>query len=111
MAVLDDELLRDADEDAQAISFIRQQLPAKLQEVCDDDLLQNIIDTTVDVLANSDILDSKPDADGFVDVNLDIVAQSVIKDLCQTKNTNLSVDEVSFIISAWMDFDECQNED
>ena len=70
MAILDEELIRDANEDAEAIRHIRAQMPSSMSALCTDADLQQIIDATVDTLATSDILESQADADGFIDINL-----------------------------------------
>lgn len=111
MAVLDEELLRDANEDAQAIKYIQQQLPAGFKKKCSDKLLQQIIDSIVDTLATSDVLDAEPDKDGFVDINIELVAQQVSKSLAESDSIDLSVDDIQLIVDTWLDFDEKQSED
>ena len=111
MAILDEELIRDANEDAEAIRHIRAQMPSAMSALCTDADLQQIIDATVDTLATSDILESQADADGFIDINLDILAQQVAKEVGQTGINGLSTDDIQFIVETWMDFDESQNED
>ena len=68
MAILDEELIRDANEDAEAIRHIRAQMPSSMSALCTDADLQQIIDATVDTLATSDILESQADADGFINL-------------------------------------------
>ena len=88
MAILDEELIRDANEDAEAIRHIRAQMPSSMSALCTDADLQQIIDATVDTLATSDILESQADADGFIDINLDILAQQVAKEVGQTTSSS-----------------------
>lgn len=111
MAILDEELIRDANEDAEAIRYIRAQMSPSMSALCTDADLQQIIDATVDTLATSDILESQADADGFIAINLDILAQQVAKEVGQTGINGLSTDDIQFIVETWMDFDESQNED
>lgn len=111
MAILDEELIRDANEDAEAIRYIRTQMTSSMSALCTDADLQQIIDATVDTLATSDILESQADADGFIDINLDILAQQVAKEVGPTGINGLSTDDIQFIVETWMDFDESQNED
>ena len=111
MAILDEELIRDANEDAEAIRNIRAQMPSSRSALGTDAELQQIIDATVDTLTTSDILESQADADGFIDINLDILAQQVAKEVGQTGINGLSTDDIQFIVETWMDFDESQNED
>ena len=94
MAILDEELIRDANEDAEAIRHIRAQMPSSMSALCTDADLQQIIDATVDTLATSDILESQADADGFIDINLDILAQQVAKEVGQTGINGLSTDDI-----------------
>lgn len=75
MAVLDDELLLDAEQDAAIIAFIRQQLPQELKDKFDDDTLYYFHDLIEDFLAESDMLDAEPDEDGFVEVDVEDIAK------------------------------------
>ena len=49
MAILDEELIRDANEDAEAIRHIRAQMPSSMSALCTDADLQQIIDATVSI--------------------------------------------------------------
>lgn len=111
MAILDDELMRDANEDAEAIRYIREHMPSSMGGKCTDADLQQIIDATVDTLATSDMLESQPDSDGFIDINLDVLAQQVAKEVALSGVNDLSADDIRFIVENWMDFDESQYED
>lgn len=75
MAVLDDELLQDAQNDAEIIAYIRQQLPLELKEKMDDDLLYYFHDLIEEYLAESDVLEAEPDDDGFVEVDIENIAR------------------------------------
>lgn len=109
MAILDDEILHDAAEDAQAINYVRTQLPDALKERYTEDVLQQVIDITVDVLASSDILDAEADADGYVNIDMDTIASEVAKQAAADGLGQFEVDDLLVVIEAWMDFDEKQN--
>ena len=76
---IDDELLEDAQHDAEAVDYIRKHLPQELQERLDDDLLYYFLDLTVEYLAESNILDAEPDKDGYVDIDVEAIAQHLAK--------------------------------
>lgn len=112
MAVLDEEMRLDAQEDAQAIAYIRQQLPAELQDVYTESLLQSLIDILVDLLANSDILDNEADEEGFVEIDMEHLSSVVVSEAASAGLGTLSADDILLVVQAWMDFEEqeAQNE-
>ncbi len=106
MAILDEEIRLDAIEDAKAIAYIRQHLPAELQPRYDENILQDIIDLTVDQLANGPQLDSEADADGYVDIDMEVLANAVAQEAEAAGLGKLPEEEVLLIVEAWMDFED-----
>lgn len=106
MATFDDELRLDAEENAREVEFIREQLPADLKEKFSDADIQYMMDTIVDYYFTSGVLDAQPDKDGFVDIDLQAVAEHVCKQAATEGRTDYDAEEVFFIVQADMDFQE-----
>lgn len=106
MASLDDELLQDAQEDARAVAYIKQHLPQELQERFTDDLLYYFLDLIVEYYANSGILDTPADKDGYIEVDEEAIAESLSKQAKKEKMGDFSSEELLFFVQAQMDFEE-----
>ena len=70
MGLEDDFLLNDAD-DEKTIEFIRNYLPQELKEKFSEDELYYFLDLIDEYYSESGILDVQPDADGYVDIDLE----------------------------------------
>lgn len=110
MAVLDDELLQDAQYDAAVVAHVRQQLPQELKETFDDDILFYLHDLIEEFLADSDVLDAEPDEDGFVEVDIENIAKYLQKKATKEGMGNFSVEDLLFVAEAELsygdDFDD-----
>ena len=106
MASLDDELLQDAQEDARAVAYIKQHLPQELQERFTDDLLYYFLDLIVEYYANSGILDTPADKDGYIEVDEEAIAESLAKQAKKEKMGDFSPEDLLFFVQAQMDFEE-----
>lgn len=111
MATIDDELLQDAQEDAQAIAYIRQHLPQELQEAMNDELLYYFLDLTYDYYANSGILDATPDKDGYVEIDGEAIAAHLAKQAKKEGMGDFSTDDLLLFVQAQMDFEDEMAED
>lgn len=106
MANIDEELLLDAEEDAREVAFIREQLPAELKERFSDDDIQYIMDAIVEYYFTSGILDAEPDKEGYINIDLQQIADAVVKKAAEEKYDNFKADDVFFIVQADMDFQD-----
>lgn len=100
MAVLDDELMLDAQHDAEVIAYIRQQLPQELKEKLDDEQLYYFHDLIEEFLADSDVLDAEADEDGFVEVDIEEIAKFLQKKALKEGVGKYEVDELLFVAEA-----------
>lgn len=106
MASLDDELLQDAENDARAVAFIKQQLPQELKEKFSEDQLYYFLDLIADYYATSGVLDATPDKDGYVDIDIEKMATKLSNQAAKEKMGVFTPEEISFVIEAEMDFAE-----
>ena len=110
MASLDDKLLLDAQDDAQAVAFIKAQLPSELQERLDDETLYYCLDVIVEYLADSGILDAQPDKDGYIDIDLEQIAAHLSDKAKKEGIGNFTPEDMLFVVQAQMDYEDSKEE-
>lgn len=104
MAAFDDELLQSAEDDARCIEYIKAYLPQELKERFDDELLEYFLDVIYEYYTESGILDATPDSEGFIDIDLEKLAEYMAK---QAKKDNMGTfdpDELLLIAQAEGDY-------
>lgn len=79
MAVLDDELMKDAEYDADVVAYVREQIPQELKEKFNDEELFYFHDLVEDYLAESAVFEAEPDEEGFVDIDIEDIAEHLQK--------------------------------
>lgn len=111
MAVLDDELLQDAEDDARAVDYIRKHLPQELQEKFSEEQLFYFLDVIIEYYAESGVLDAVSDKDGYIEIDEEAVAAHVAKKAEKEGIGKFTVEELLFVVQAEMDYSEEQNEE
>lgn len=106
MADFEEELRLDDEENAREVEYIREVLPADLKEkFCEADL-RYMMDTIVDYYFTSGVLEAEAEADGFVDIDLQKVADYVCAKAAEQGQGDFDPAEVFFVVQADMDFQE-----
>ncbi len=108
MASIDDEILKDAEDDARAVAFIRQQLPLELKDKFSEEQLYYFLDLIAEYYANSGVLDATPDEDGYVDIDIEKMATELVKKAARENIGTFTSEELAFVIEAEMDFAESE---
>ena len=106
MADFEEELRLDDEENAREVEYIREVLPADLKEKFSEADLRYMMDTIVDYYFTSGVLESEADADGFVDIDLQKVADYVCAKAAEQGQGDFDPAEVFFVVQADMDFQE-----
>ncbi len=103
---LDEELMLDAQEDAEAVAYIKARLPQEMQEKFTDELLFYFLDLIVEYYTESGILDAEPDADGYVEIDQEAIANTLARKAKKEGMGEFQPDELLFVVQAHMDFEE-----
>ncbi|MBR1689068.1 MAG: hypothetical protein IJ710_11190 [Prevotella sp.] len=103
MAVLDDELLRDAEEDAREAEFIRNSLSSELKARFTDEQIRYMMDAIVEYYYESGVLESDEEE---IDIDLQQIAEYVSRRAEEDGIGQLAADDVFFVVQADMDFQE-----
>lgn len=104
MAVLDDELLQDAQYDAEIITHVQQQLPQELKETFTDEDLYYFHDLIEEFLAESDLLDAEPDEEGFVEIDIEDIARHLQQKAAKELKQNYVLEQLLFVVEAELSF-------
>ena len=106
MSAIDDEILKDAEDDVREIEFIRNYLPIELKEKFSDDELYYFLDVIIDYYTSGDVLNAEPDKDGFVEIDLDKVADVVVAKAKKEKMGEYEHDDILLVVQAEMEYSE-----
>lgn len=101
----DEFMLEDLDDD-KTIEFIRNYISADLKEKLTDDDLEFFLDTISDYYCDNGVFDQKPDADGCVDVDVEAVAQYLVKEAKKHNVGTFDLDEMIQIVAGELEFGE-----
>lgn len=104
----EEELLKDAQEDAAIVDYIKTHIPQELQEKFNDDLLYYFLDLIVEYYAESGVLDATPDKDGYIELNEEEIAATLAKKAKKEGMGDFSTDDLLFVVQAQMDYEEEQ---
>ena len=108
MAILDDDIARDIAEDNKAAEYIAAHLDDDLKARYDVDTLLTLIEAFTTCLAESDILDEKPDSDGCVDLPLTALSEEIAAMLSREDVGTFHAEEIAVLFDLWLDFEEQQ---
>ena len=106
MADLEEELRLDAEENEREAEFILSKLPSDLKEKFSMADILYMMDTIVDYYFSSGVLEAAPDKEGYVDIDLQKVADHVCVQASKDGKGDYDPAEVFFIVQADMDFQE-----
>ena len=98
-----DELFDNAD-DEKCVEYIKNYLPQELKGRFSDDQLYYFLDVIDDYYVSSGVLDAQPDKDGCVSIDLDAVADYVVKESKKDKVGDFSQDDIFFIVQGEMEY-------
>ncbi len=103
MGLEDEFLLEDAD-DEKTIEYIKNYLPQELKDKFSDDELCYFLDVMDEYYVESGILDADPDADGYVEIDLDKVVDYIVKEARKDKMGEYDPEEILFVVQGEMEY-------
>ena len=103
MANIDEELLRDQEENGREIAYIRELLPSDLKEKYTDEQMVWMLDGIAEYFFESGILETNDDE---VDVDIDEVSAYLCRQAEAESRPRLLADEVRFVVEADLDYQE-----
>ena len=103
MGLEDDFLLSDVD-DEKTIEYIKNYLPQELKEKYSDDELYYFLDLIDEYYAESGILEAQPDAEGYVNIDLEQVVAYIVKESAKDEMGTYDAEEVLFVVQGEMEY-------
>lgn len=103
---MEDDFLTQAEDDLRTVEFIRNYLPQDIKEKFSDDDLFYFIDLLADYYVESGLLEQEPDAEGFVDIDTEAVAEAIAKRAKKEKYGDFSPEDLIWIIQGELEFGE-----
>ena len=111
MGVEDEFLFEDVD-DEKTIEYIKNYLPQELKEKFSDDELYYFLDLIDEYYSESGILDAQPDADGYVEIDLDAIVEYIVKEAKKDEMGEFDPEEILFVVQGEMEYtDSLEEED
>lgn len=101
MAGIDDELMKGAEEDAREVAYILNELPQELKDKFPEDDIYYFIDVMLDYFSCK-----AADKDGFIDVDVDEVAQYIVKQARKDKVGEYEAADLFFVVQAELDYND-----
>lgn len=109
MGLEDDFLLSDAD-DEKTIEFIKNYLPQELKEKFSEDELYYFLDLIDEYYCESGVLEMEPDAEGYVDIDLDSVVEYIVKEAKKDDMGEYNPEEILFVVQGEMEYGDTLEE-
>lgn len=109
MGLEEDFLSNDLD-DEKTIEFIKNYLPQELKEKFTDDEFYYFLDLIDEYYAQSGILDAKPDADGYVEIDLEKIVDYIVKEARRDEMGEYDPEEILFVVQGEMEYTESLDE-
>ena len=103
---LDEELLKDAEDDQLTIEFIKRYLPQGVKEKFTEEDLYYFLDVLVEYYATSGILDADPDADGYIDIDIDTISDYLAKQAKKDKMGEFDPEDLRWIVEGELEYGE-----
>ncbi len=105
MASFEDELLRDAEDDARTIEYIKAYLPSELKDTFSEDTLYYFLDVLGEYYV--DLIDKAGD-DEEIDIDIEEVAAHLVKQAKKDKIGEFNAEDVRWIVDAELEYGEQQ---
>ena len=103
---LDEELLKDAEDDQQTVEYIKRYLPQDIKEKFTEDDLYYFLDVLVEYYATSGILDVNPDQDGYIDIDIDAISDYLAKQAKKDKMGEFDPEDLRWVVEGELEYGE-----
>ena len=106
----EDELLEDAQHDAEAVAYLKSHLPQELQETFTEEQLYYFLDLSVEYLAESGVLEKEADEDGYVEIGEEKLASHLAQKAKKEDMGQFEAEDLLFVVQAWLDYEMGEEE-
>jgi len=103
MSSIDNEILLGAEEDAKEVAFILNYMGQENREKFSEDDVYYCLDVLLEEL---DKLESKADADGFIDIDVDALVKAIQKKAKKEEMGPYETDALELLVEAELEYNE-----
>ena len=102
----EEELLQDAEDDRLTVEYIKNYLPQEVKEKFTDDQLYYFLDVIVDYYAESGVLDAEPDKDGYIDIDVEPIAEHLARQARKDGMGDFQSEDLRWVVEGEMEYAE-----
>lgn len=106
MDSLDQEILKDAEDDMRTVEFIKNYLPQELKNKFSDEELYYFLDVIIDYYTTSGVLDATPDKEGYIEIDQEKVVDYIITQAAKDKMGQYNPEDLMWIVAGEMEYGE-----
>jgi hypothetical protein len=100
----DNDFLSEDLDDEKTIEFIKNYLPQDLKDKFSDDEFYYFLDLIDEYYVESGVLDEKPDSDGYVEIDLEKVADYIVKEAKKDDMGEYDAEDILFVVQGEMEY-------
>ncbi len=105
MGNLENELLLDAQHDAQVVEYIQSHLPIDLRDKYQEDDLYYCLDLIETYLVESGVLDNNADNE-YVDIDLEQISTYIVSTAKKEDYAEFLEEDILFVVQNYFDYEE-----
>jgi hypothetical protein len=98
------------DDDEKTIEYLKNYLPQELKGKFSDDEFYYFLDLVNEFYTESGVLDAEPDEEGYIDIDLEQVANFIVKEAEKDKMGTYDPEEILFIVQGEMEYGDSLEE-
>ncbi|MBR3092163.1 MAG: hypothetical protein IKG99_03965 [Bacteroidaceae bacterium] len=111
MADIDNDMLLDAEYDAQEVEFIKNYLPSEIKDKFTEEQLYYILDVICEYYVDKGVFDEDADDDEEIEIDLDDVTSYVAKKAKKEGMGDFDPEDLLFVIQGDFEFNDPEDED
>ena len=107
----EDDFLKEDLDDEKTIEFIKNYLPQEVKEKFTDDDLYYVLDLIDEYYTESGILDAQPDADGYIEIDLEKIVDYIRKEAHKDEVGDFDPEDLLFVVQGEMEYTDSLEEE
>ncbi len=104
--IMEEDFLEQAADDLKTVEFIKAYLPQDIKEKFTDEDLFYFIDVLADYYVESGLLEQEPDADGYIDLDTEAIAQVVAERAKKDHYGTFSPEDLLWVVQGELEYGE-----
>ncbi len=110
MTQQENDFLNDDLDDEKTIEYIKNYLPQELKGKFSDDEFYYFLDLIGEYYSQNDVFDAQADEEGYIDVDLEAVAEYIVKEARKDGIGEYDAEDILFVVQGEMEYAESLDE-